>query len=334
MCVCIPSCCVKWTSQQTFHAMNPEWHCFLSLKSYPYGQYQIKFYFLLAPTTFDASIHIVNTIHICMQQTSQTNWPIEPSTGIHPIHFRYLPLIWFTLVPWVSAMYNGDVAEHFYQIKKNWKYTNTDSTLYRPNIFHSVSATNYFGRDAIEILIANQSKFIDHWFGTEVEKRASPNLQETISQTLSEKEQNNRDNHPVNTTETMSRITPVASPSPPLRSASRHQTSPQLKSNFSDLSIHRKSSEPICESPTDFQLLTTKSTDAYQDEEQFPANCKKQCISLLLFFVGIQQSAHWTRQNEKEEIWSGKQEERPRVLLVCSARIAFNSFSLCLFRSS
>lgn len=218
--------------------------------------------------------------------------------------------------------------------KKNWKYTNTDSTLYRPNIFHSVSATNYFGRDAIEILIANQSKFIDHWFGTEVEHWASPNLQETISQTLSEKEQNNRDNHPVNTTETMSRITPVASPSPPLRSASRHQTSPQLKSNFSDLSIHRKSSEPICESPTDFQLLTTKSTDAYQDEEQFPANCKKQCISLLLFFVGIQQSAHWTRQNEKKEILSGKQEERHHVLLVCSARIAFDSFSLCLFRSS
>lgn len=73
----------------------------------------------------------------------------------------------------------------------------------------------------------------------------------------------------------MSRITPVATPSPPLRSVSRHQISPQLKSNFPDLSIHRKSSELICESPTDFQLLATKSTDAYQDEEPFPANCKK-----------------------------------------------------------
>lgn len=82
----------------------------------------------------------------------------------------------------------------------------------------------------------------------------------------------------------MSRITPVASPSPPLRSASRHQTSPQSKSNFPDLSIHRKSSEPICESPTDFQILATKSTDAYQDEEHFPANCKNNML-----FICIQQ---------------------------------------------
>lgn len=73
----------------------------------------------------------------------------------------------------------------------------------------------------------------------------------------------------------MSRLTPVASPSPPLRSASRHQTSPQLKSNYPDLTIHRKSSEPICESPSDFQLLSAKSTEAsYQDEDPFPANCK------------------------------------------------------------
>lgn len=78
----------------------------------------------------------------------------------------------------------------------------------------------------------------------------------------------------------MSKTTPVASPSPPLRSVSRHQ-SPQSKQNASEISIHRKSAETICDSPTDFQMLATKSTDAYQDDEQFSsANCKE-----TLFFV-------------------------------------------------
>lgn len=73
----------------------------------------------------------------------------------------------------------------------------------------------------------------------------------------------------------MSKITPVASPSPPLRSVSRHQ-SPQIKHTSSDSSTHRKSSELICDSPTDFQSLAAKSTDAYQDDEPFSANCKDQ----------------------------------------------------------
>lgn len=72
----------------------------------------------------------------------------------------------------------------------------------------------------------------------------------------------------------MSKITPVASPSPPLRSASRHQ-SPQIKHMSLDSLIHRKSSELICDSPTDFQSLATKSTDAYHDDEPFTANSKK-----------------------------------------------------------
>lgn len=72
----------------------------------------------------------------------------------------------------------------------------------------------------------------------------------------------------------MSKITPVASPSPPLRSLSRHQ-SPQSKHNSSESSIHRKLSDTICESPTDFQLLATKTTDSYQDDEPFSANSKK-----------------------------------------------------------
>lgn len=72
----------------------------------------------------------------------------------------------------------------------------------------------------------------------------------------------------------MSKITPVASPSPPLRSLSCHQ-SPQSKHNSSESSVHRKLSDTICESPTDFQLLATKTTDTYQDDEPFSANRKE-----------------------------------------------------------
>lgn len=71
----------------------------------------------------------------------------------------------------------------------------------------------------------------------------------------------------------MSKTTPVASPSPPLRSTSRHQ-SPQAKHNTSDSSMHRKSSDLICDSPTDFQSIAAKSTVVYQDDEAFSANRK------------------------------------------------------------
>lgn len=78
----------------------------------------------------------------------------------------------------------------------------------------------------------------------------------------------------------MSKTTPVASPSPPQQTASRHQ-SPQAKHNSSDLTLHRKTSELICDSPTDFQSLAAKSTDAYQDDEPFTANRKENCFLLF-----------------------------------------------------
>lgn len=93
----------------------------------------------------------------------------------------------------------------------------------------------------------------------------------------------------------MSKISPVASPSPPLRSVSRHQ-SPQLKQSASEISIHRKSAETICESPTDFQMLATKSTDVYQDDEPFSANCKK-AFPLLLAAKKEQQSMNENMKN-------------------------------------
>lgn len=130
----------------------------------------------------------------------------------------------------------------------------------------------------------------------------------------------------------MSRITPVASPSPPLRSASRHQTSPQLKSNFSDLSIHRKSTEPICESPTDFQLLTTKSTDAYQDEEHFPANCKKNIHSFFSLAIGKMLIEHG--KIRKRRFCPANKKNATPFCFVCFARILFQSFLLRLFRSN
>lgn len=74
----------------------------------------------------------------------------------------------------------------------------------------------------------------------------------------------------------MSKISPVSSPSPPLRSVGRHQ-SPQTKHTTSDSSTHRKP-ELICDSPTDFQSLATKSNEAYQYDEQYSANCKEQLL--------------------------------------------------------
>lgn len=71
----------------------------------------------------------------------------------------------------------------------------------------------------------------------------------------------------------MSKITPTASPSPPLRSTSRHQ-SPHTKNSL-DSSTHRKSTELICDSPIDFQSPAIKSTEAYQDDEQFSTNRKE-----------------------------------------------------------
>lgn len=71
----------------------------------------------------------------------------------------------------------------------------------------------------------------------------------------------------------MSKITPAATPSPPLRSSDRHQ-SPHTKNSL-DSSVHRKSTELICNSPIDFQSPATKSTEAYQDDEPFSANRKE-----------------------------------------------------------